>query len=167
MGIRSAVSLALAAGLICPVVSAKISTAEIAQYQYGVDVPECNIKFSDGSEIQFDGLFANNNSIFFEIINLVVPTTESFSVGKLVQLEMNGELWPAKIVRVQRGYVTVATEATLLGDLWFSGDEGSLALFEPQGRRISFFFSVPGDLEEARKKLSEGRTCYQYALNSH
>jgi hypothetical protein len=73
--------------------AAQISPNELVQYQHEIDVADCNIKLSDGSEILFSGLFANtqNQVVFHEILTLVIPTGIDFSFGTIVSLKLSDQ----------------------------------------------------------------------------
>ena len=147
---------------------AKISSGELAQYQHSIDVAACNVRLSDGAEILFNGLFANSRNVvaFYEIVTLVIPTEASFGFGTLVPLELNGEQWPGKIVKLESGKVYIATDMGLLGDLWVWGDS-TLTIGGVRGRASSISYTLPYPRDKVREQLSVGRDCYEAALNSN
>jgi hypothetical protein len=152
------------------VVSEQISRQSLVQYQYSVDVEQCNFNLSNGIRIEFGGVFANEaeNIAFHELVVLGVKTERQFRYASVVKISRYDDSYFAKVVKQDGGRVFLALDATFLNAFWGSDGEGENEFTisdvdlgaEPQ----TGGFSLPEDDGAARLALSKGKTCYKDAL---
>lgn len=149
--------------------AAQISRQSLVQYQYEVDVEQCNFELSNGIRVEFGGIFANepDNVVFHELVILAIKTGLQFRHASVVNIKRYNENFLAKVVKQAGGRVFLALDATFLNSFWGSDGEGenefSISDVDVSAAPQTGGFSLPNDDGAARLALSKGKTCYDAA----
>ena len=145
----------------------RIGRNSLVQYQYKVDVGECNLTLDNGLRVEFDTVLANEpeNVVAHDLIVLGVPTKNEFRYATVVSVSRYDEVFLAKVVRQDAQRVFLALDSTFLNLFW--GTAGSEAFeigdVDRGAQPQTGSFRTPGDMALARTQLSKGKSCYEDA----
>lgn len=163
-----ALGIAFASAIATPVQAGQISRNSLVQYQYHVDVPQCNLTLSNGIRVEFDGVFANEaeNVVFYQLIIMGIPTKRAFRYASVIRLSLYDESFLAKVVKQDANRVFLALDSTFLNLFW--GTEGaetfSISDVDVGATSQTESFSTPFDTAAARLVLSKGQSCHEAAM---
>jgi len=139
----------------------------LLQYQYGIDVEECNVILSDGRMIQFDNVFANEGErvSLRPVVILGLSTQGRYSFHTLVAISYYNEEFLAKVVHFEENRTYFALGGDFLNRYW--GSDGVFAIHQigVSSYDAMDYFHLPFDDGAARIALSRGKTCYDHAMS--
>jgi hypothetical protein len=145
-----------------------ISRSSLLQYQYQPDTIECNVTLSDGTKIEFGGVFANENNetVAHELNIFRIRTVKEYRFSSVVSFTLYGESWDAKVVKVDAEHAYFAVDSLFLNALWGSDEPIAIHQVGTSTLAATDYFSIANEPEKSRLALSRGKTCREEALNS-
>lgn len=152
-----------------PAISEQISTGSLLQYQYHVDVPSCNVIISKKLRFEFDGVFANEgkNTVFHELVNLVIHTNADFGISTIINVASEGEDYKGKVVYSQPGKVIIAVDASFLNVILKGGGSFTIQNLGTPPYIAPLHFGAPRNIEAMRKAVRRGQSCQEDAATAN
>ena len=150
-----------------PVFAQDIPVSSLLQYQYRIDVPECNVKVGDGLKVEFDGVFANegDSTIFYDLVNLNIRANSEFRIASLIRLITDGGVFSGKVVYNQPGKLVIATTKRFADVLLTRPDAFTIATLPADVPQERLTVSYRENYLAAKAAIQRGLACYQDAMD--